>query len=133
MILDGFTVRDITSHSAILEFPAGDGVLPADLMVVYRRDTASDDGTPKTEWVVMKNVSGKRVGRIIQLKLKNLPAQTLLSIRLLGPPEAGNRRMALIQRDILTLPDGDFHWLRAGGVLMCLGVLFWLIRRQRGY
>lgn len=106
LLLEGFRVRDVTSDSATISFPAGPGVAPEDLVVRLREIHPVEEGDPRVEWVPFElaNSRGNRVGPNIEIRLRGLRPGWANHVDLIGPPSAKGKRSKLYQAEILTPP-----------------------------
>ncbi len=107
LFLRGFRVKDVTSDSATIVFPAGLGVTPEHLVVRYREMHLLEGGDPIVKWVPFRDADrkGKRVGENIEIRLRGLPAGWCNVIDLVGPPFSDGSRERLFQSEIITLPS----------------------------
>jgi hypothetical protein len=137
LVLPGFRVQDVTSHSATIVFPAGPGVTPEHLVVRYREIYPVEEGDPRVEWVPFNAAHrpGRRVGPNIEIQLRGLLPGWVNCIDLLGPASVNGSRDRLFQVDITTPPaDGVLSekspW-RSLVLVTVLGGVVFLWRRSR--
>jgi hypothetical protein len=136
LILPGFRVKDVTSDSATIVFPAEPGVTPEHLVVRYREIHPVEGGEPRVEWLPFQPADrkGRRVGQNIEIRLRGLPPNWSSFVDLLGPPSAQGIRDRLYQTEIITLPaDGVLSTKRPWLWLVLLGALggaYFLRRRS---
>jgi hypothetical protein len=150
VFLAGFRVKDVTSNSATISFPVGQGVAPQHLVVRYRKIHPAEKGAdpekaPREEWIPFKgwkgklirstDSSGERIDSTIEIRLSGLLPGASNDIDLIGPPESDGVRPILHQAEIFTppaevtlLPRKPWFW---GGVAAVLGVACFLQRRAR--
>ena len=106
VFLKGFRVREVTSDSATISFPAEQGVTPDHLVVRYREIHPVEDGEPVVEWIpfAAANRRGKREGPNIEIRLRGLLPGWDNHIDLIGPPSPSGKRDKLYQTEISTPP-----------------------------
>jgi hypothetical protein len=135
LALKGFRVKEVTSDSATISFPAGPGVTPEHLVVRYRELRPVEGGDLKAEWLPFEgaNRRGKRVGSNIEIRLRGLVPGWVNHIDLIGPLLANGKRMKLHEEPIYTLPAPSVFspkrpWLWTA-LVPTLGAAYFLRRR----
>jgi hypothetical protein len=135
LALKGFRVKEVTSDSATISFPAGPGVTPEHLVVRYRELRPVEGGDLKAEWLPFEgaNRRGKRVGSNIEIRLRGLIPGWANHIDLIGPLLANGKRMKLHEEPIYTLPAPSVFsprrpWLWTA-LVPTLGAAYFLRRR----
>jgi hypothetical protein len=132
LFLPGFRVKDVTSTTATIVFPAEQGVTPEHLEVCYRELHPVEGGGTTVEWLPFEasDRQGKRVGQNIEILLRGLPPNWSSFIELRGPLSANGTRESLYQHEIMTLPAaGELlphkPWLWLVVVTALGGMYFW--------
>ncbi len=139
LAVKGSQLRNITAHSAVLDFPATPEIATESLLVEGMIVNIDPNNNLVVQWDALPGVKARKLpNHHIEFTLSNLAPATTYTIRVVGSGVKNGRRAALHQCDITTL-EASGWWsvpkvcTLLGLVLAAFGFRAWRIRRIRGW